>query len=231
MPRPIADGLWAVETPLRFRGLELGRRMAVIRLSGGELLVHSPAQLTPELHRALDELGPVRFVVPASFLHGHLFMEQYRAAYPQARLFSAPGLPRRRPDLTFDGELGDSPDPAWAAALDQALFRAGRFITEVVFCHRASGTLLVGDLCWNVTPAMPPATRVWAGWRPRVAPTPAFRLAITDRAAARASLERILSWEFDRILIGHGEIVETGGRAALRGAYRRLLGSAGSARG
>ena len=50
--------------------------MAVIRLADGGLLIHSPARLSSELRAALDRLGEVRFVVPTSELHGHLYMEQ-----------------------------------------------------------------------------------------------------------------------------------------------------------
>ena len=37
---------------------------------------HSPS--SRRSYASLDELGAVRFVVPASSLLGHLFMEQYR---------------------------------------------------------------------------------------------------------------------------------------------------------
>jgi len=224
--KPIDDELWAVETPLRFLGMQLGRRMAVIRLPGDELFIHSPAELSPRLRAELDELGRVRYVVPASALHGHLFMEQYRAAYPEALLFAAPGLELRRRDLRFDGELGETPDARWEGDLDQTLFRfnPSRAGTEVFFCHRQSRTLLTGDAVWNVTSSMSPAARLWAGWRTGVRPTPAFRLAVRDRQAARAALERVLGWQFERILVGHGEHVETGGREALRHAYAWLLG-------
>jgi hypothetical protein len=200
--------------------------MAVIRLPGDELFIHSPAELAPDLRRELDDLGRVRYVVPASALHGHRFMEQYRAAYPGALLFAAPGLERRRRDLSFDAELEDGPDPRWQASIDQALFPlgSGRVGAEVLFSHRPSRTLLVGDLVWNVTPAMPVGARLWAGWRPGVRPTPAFRLAVRDRQAARGCLEQVLAWDFDRILIGHGDVVQSGGREALGRAYARLLG-------
>jgi hypothetical protein len=104
--RPLAPELWVAETPLRWLGVELGRRMTVVRLPGGDLMVHSPAELTSDLREELDGLGEVRFVVPASRFHGHLYMEQYRDAFPQAELFAAPGLARRRKDLSFDGAPG-----------------------------------------------------------------------------------------------------------------------------
>jgi hypothetical protein len=49
-----------------------------------------------------------------------------------------------------------------------------------------------------------------------------FRFGLRDKAAARRFLDRILGWDFDRIVVGHGELVETGGRDALRSAYAWL---------
>jgi hypothetical protein len=219
----VDNDLWVAEASLRFLGVQLGRRMAVIRLRSGDLLIHSPAPLDEELRRELHQLGPVRFVVPASWLHGHLYMEQYAAAFPGAELFAAPGLRKRRRDLAFVGDLQDHPDPRWADDLDQAAFRGQRVSPEIVFFHRPSGTLIVGDLVWNVTPRMSPAARLWAGWLTGVRPTPAFRLSIHDRSAAEASVRRVLEWNFDRILIGHGEMVECGGHEAFASAYAWLL--------
>jgi glyoxylase-like metal-dependent hydrolase (beta-lactamase superfamily II) len=228
--REIAPDLWIAEEPLRYLGFEMGRRMAVVRLAGGDLLVHSPLSLSDQLEGELAELGDVRFVVPASILHGHLHMEQYRRAYPQARLFGAPGLERKRPDLRFDGMLRGSPEPEWSDDLDQKRFEghrvAGRVLNEVEFFHRKTQTLITGDLCFNIGPDWPLKTRLLA-WGPRMrrrfGPTVAFRLGIRDREAAKRSVERILTWDFDRVLPGHGEIVETGGREAFERGFAWLL--------
>jgi hypothetical protein len=211
------------EGPLRYLGMQVGRRMAVVRLPGGELLLHSVAPLTAELREALDGLGAVRYVVPASSLHGHLYMEQYAEAYPQAELFAAPGLEGRREDLSFAGELGDEPDSRWAGEVDQAYLRGHRFLTEVLLLHRASRTLLVGDAVWNVGPWFGPGARLWAGWRPGARPTPVFKRGINDREAAAQSVRRVLEWDFDRIAVGHGAMVQSGGREAFRAAYEWLL--------
>jgi hypothetical protein len=223
--KPVAPDLWVVETPLRFRGIEVGRRMTVVRLASGGLLVHSPAPLNVELRESLAELGDVRFVVPASSMHGHLFMEQYRAAYPAAEIFSAPGLDRKRRDLSFDGLLGSTPDPRWQEDLDQAPVLGHRFVTELAFLHRQSRTLIVGDLCFMIGESAPAAMRALARatnayGRPR--PTPMFRLGLRNRVAARRSLDRILGWDFDRIIVGHGELLETGGHGTFRDAYAWL---------
>lgn len=230
MLRKIASELWVAEEPLRYLGFEMGRRMAVVRLAGGGLFVHSPVRLTDQLREELAKLGDVRFVVPASVLHGHLYMEQYRNGYPQARLFGVPGLERKRPDLRFEGVLGASPEPAWSDDLDQRRFEghrvAGRVLNEVEFLHRPTRTLIAGDLCFNIGPEWSLRTRLLA-WgprmRPRLGPNVAFRFGIRDREAARHSVERVLEWDFDRILPGHGEIVETGGKAKFNEGFAWLL--------
>ena len=221
----IAPELWALETPLRFRGIEVGRRMTVVRLRSGDLLIHSPAALSDELREALAKLGDVRFVVPASSMHGHLFMEQYRAAYPACELFSAPGLDRKRRDLTFEALLGSAPDPRWSDDLDQAAILGHRFVTEIVFLHRASRTLIIGDLCFTIGESAPAPMRAVARAMRRykqVSPTPMFRLGLRNKRAARRSLDRILDWDSDRVIVGHGDVLETGGREALCKAYAWL---------
>ena len=222
--RALDTGIWVADTTLRYV-VEMGRRMTVVDVGNGNLLIHSPAELTGSIRSEFERLGRVRFVVPASKLHGHLCMEQYQAAYPEAELFAAPGLASKRPDLRFAGELSDQPDPRWAAVLDQAIIRGHRLLDEVVFLHRLSRSLIVGDAVFNVAADAPLALRIWA-WGPRLrpsfGPTPRFRLGIRDQAAARGSLDRVLGWEFDRIIVGHGEIVAHGGRELLRAAYAWL---------
>lgn len=224
--REIGDGLWIHEAPLRFAGVQAGRIMNVVQLADGGLFVHSPSPLDEPLRAALDALGEVRFVAAPSRLHGHLWMAQYRDAYPAVELLAGPGLRKRRRDLEFDADLGEAPDPRWAEALDQAPFRGNRALPEVEFLHRASRTLIAGDLAINFGPHSAPFTRFVAragGMYERLRATPLFRALTRDREAARRDLERILDWDFDRVVPGHGAIWETGGRDALRREWSRVL--------
>lgn len=220
--REIAPELWILEEPLRFRRVEIGRRMVVARLRQSELWVHSPARLTGDLSQALEKLGQVRYVVAASKWHGHSYMEQYRRAFPDAMLLAAPGLAGHRRELAFDALLGDGARSEWDGAIDQATFLGNVFADEIVFLHRSSRTLILGDLCFNIGKDAPLSARALA-WglplRPRFGPTPMFRASVRNRGAARRSLERILAWDFDRVLPGHGEIIESGGRLALERAF------------
>ena len=223
--RQLAENLWVVERPMRFFGVELGTRMSVVRLPDGSLFLHSPVALDDALEADLLRLGTPSFAVAPNRFH-HLFIADYRRAFPQVELHAAPGLVDKRRDLTFDALLSDEPAPRWRGHIDQELFAGFPLVGEVVFCHRATRTLLTCDLAFNIGASAPWSTRLafrMAGSFGRLGPTLMERLFIRDRAAARQSLERILAWDFDRVVVTHGEVLESGGREALRSGYRWLL--------
>ena len=223
--RPLAPDLWVADRPQRFYGLEVGTRMTVMRLGDGRLLLHSPVALDAGLRKELDALGRVAYVVAPNRVH-HLHAGEVLHAYPDARLWIAPGLKEKRPDLGFAPVLGDEPPPEWRDEVDQVFFRGRPYENEVVFFHRPSRTLVLCDLAFNFGPRTPVVTRVLVsliGGYGRFGPSRADPLLIRDRAAARASLQRILAWDFDRVIVAHGDVQETGGHAGLRTGYAWLL--------
>jgi hypothetical protein len=225
MLRKLAENLWVEERSQRFYGLEVGARMTVMRLADGSLLLHSPVSLDPQLRRELDSLGAVRYAVAPNRFH-HLYAGEVAKAYPEARLWLAPGVERKRPDLEFVDVLGDEAPEEWHDEVAQIFFRGRPFENEVTFLHRPSRTLVLCDLAFNFGPHAPPATRLLlrlVGGYGRFGPTRLDPILIRDRPAARQSFERILAWDFDRVVIAHGEVLEAGGPAALRVGYDWLL--------
>ncbi len=227
--RPFGPEIWLADgAETQVIGFRYPTRMAVIRLAGGGLLIWSPVALSEPLRRELQDLGEVLYLVAPNSLH-HLFLGEWREAYPQARLYGAPGLGRRRPDLVIDTELGDAPPLAWDGDLDQVVVLGNRITTEVVFFHRASGTALFTDLLQQFPPGW------FRGWRALIArldlmtaPEPStprkFRAAFVDRRAGRAALRRILDWPASRVVMAHGQPVEQGGQAFIARAFRWLTG-------
>jgi hypothetical protein len=218
-----ADGLWTADAPVRLFGLfEIGTRMTVVRLSSGELWVHSP--ISPSTVRGeLDLLGAVRHIVAPNLYH-HLFAGPFRDAYRQAKLWGAPGLAKKRRDLRFDAELGAEPPAEWAADLDQLPIVS--MLGEVVFLHRRSRTVISSDLVARTSGEGSVLTRLYAslgGFRKEHAVPRALRLGYRDRAAARRSIERLLAWDFDRLIIAHGPVIESGGKEVVRRAFGWLL--------
>lgn len=224
MLRRLADDLWVTERPQRFFGLPVGARMTVIRLSGGRLLLHSPLPLDTPLRADLDALGRVAYAVAPNRLH-HLYAGDVARAYADARLWVAPGLPEKRPDLVHAGVLGDEAPIEWRGELEQAFFRGRPYENEVAFFHPATRTLILCDLAFNFGPRNAWPTRVLMSLLRsygKLGPSRLDPLLIRDRAAASASLERILAWDFDRVIVAHGDVQESGGYALMRDGYAWL---------
>jgi len=221
---PLAPNLWVATRPLVLFTGDVGTRMTVVRLRDGGLWLHSPVELDAPTRAALDALGPVRAVVAPSLVH-HFFVGDYGQAYPEAKLFAAPGLAKKRGDLQFDAVLSDDAPPEWAGEIDQHLFRGAPLINEVVFYHPSTRTLVLTDLAFNVVrPAVSRRARLFfalVGAR-GFTPHRVVKLITRDRVAARRSIDRILQWDFNRVTVTHGEVLERGGRAAFERAFRWL---------
>jgi hypothetical protein len=213
--------IWVVRRPLKLIVGDVGCRMTVIRLPGDELFLHSPVALDEPTRVALDQLGAVRWIVGPSKVH-HFHLGDYVHAYPDAELVGAPGLPEKRPDLHFRHVLHETTSMRFDGLLERRLFEGAPMMNEVVFCHRPSRTLLLTDLAFNVPHGARNEARLFhwlVGATGRFGPHRIVRFGIRDRDAARRSLEAILRWDFDRVTVTHGEVLETGGKEALREAF------------
>jgi len=206
-------------------GFSYPTRMVVVRLSSGGLFVWSPIALTPDVKVGIDALGPVRHLVSPNSIH-HLFLGEWKTAYPDAKLYASPGLAKKRKDLHFDATLGDSPPAAWAADIDQVEMAGSAFLTEIVFFHRASRTAIFADLIENFRPGW---FKGWKGWLARLdgivmpnggAPRE-WRLTFRKKVA-RARLARILAWEAEQVVMAHGEMTRHDGSAFIRKSFRWL---------
>jgi hypothetical protein len=224
---PFGPDIWIAEGPtVPFFGFPYPTRMVLIRLLSGELFVWSPIALTETLKAETDALGIVRHLVSPNKIH-HLFMAEWKRAYPAAKLYASPGLSKRRRDLVFDAELADLPQPVWSGEIDQVIMTGSFAMTEIVFFHRRSRTAIFADLIENFSPAW------FKGWRRFLArldgivsPNPGapreWRLSFINRNAARRGLMRILAWEPDQVVVAHGQVVRGKGGEFIRKAFRWL---------
>ncbi|MBW2253160.1 MAG: DUF4336 domain-containing protein [Deltaproteobacteria bacterium] len=217
-----AEGVALWEVPLRFYGVPFGTRMTVVRLASGDLWVHSPIALDDALREEVDALGTVRFVVSPNKIH-HLFMGDWQARYPDARLYASPGLAKKRSDLAFHADLGDEPPTEWAEEIDQCVLRGSSVMQEVCFFHRASRTLIIADMMEYFGPHSTPwLTRLVARlafYYDRPAIPPDWRLTFRDREALGASVARLEAWDFDRVILAHGKLIVEGGKEMWRKSY------------
>ncbi|MFM8358929.1 MAG: DUF4336 domain-containing protein [Verrucomicrobiota bacterium] len=215
--------IWCVDRPRRVAGMQLGQRMTVVRLAGG-LWVHAPVEWTASLGAELGSLGEVRHVVAPS-CRRDFPLDGWRAHCRTALFWGAPGLPAVLGKFPFSGELTSAPHAEWAGGLEQEILGGLPRWNEVVFLHRPSRSLIVTGLAGNLVGPLDALTRTLAtlnGCAGRFGPSRVYKAGIRDKAAFAASLRRILAWDFDRVIVGQGALVEQGGRHALAAAYAWL---------
>lgn len=202
----------------------MGTRTTLVRLQDGGLWVHAPGPLDAEIRAEVDARGPVRHIVGPNKFH-HFFIGDWARAYPDARTWAAPGLADKKKNVAFHEELSDRAPSEWSDELDQHLVQGAPQIGEVVFFHRASRTLILVDLAFNIHRAdswvARAAFRMLGAWD-RFGTSRLGRFYMKDRAAVRESIDHLLEWDFDRVVLTHGDVIESDGHEAVRRSFEWL---------
>jgi len=221
----IPQKIWICDYPLRFLGVPIGTRMTVVRLQNKKLFIHSPVELKKHIQAELEMLGEISYVVSPNNLH-HIYIGDYFDEFKYAKIFASPGLAKKRTDLHFRHELNDEPEAAWENELDQTIFYGHESLREVIFYHKESRTLILADLIMCFDDHSPFLTRLitkMLGIYNRAAPPLDFENSLSQKVQARISAERILQWDFDKVILSHGSIIEKNGKEIFRQAFDWLL--------
>ena len=223
----ITDGIWGFEQELRLpMGMRLPSRTTIVRRADGGLVMHSPLGFDGDTAKAIDDLGEVKTIVAPSCIH-YLFLEAATKRWPKARVLGAAGLEKKRAvkgvafePLPHDGAAEGLGDDLVVRRIDGV-----PYITEHVFLHRPTGSLVVTDLVFNVQRCSSWGMRLYlrcmGAWQ-KTAQSAIWRLLTKDKAAAAESARAVLGWEFDRIVVAHGDIVTENAHATLESALTKM---------
>jgi hypothetical protein len=232
----VAQSVWIVDGPVIRFGMPWPKfpfptRMTVVRLTSGELFVHSPTPLTPSLKAEIAREGKVRFIVGPNRIH-YWWIPEWKAAFPEADIYFALRLKEQaRGRIAFDGlPLAAEAGYPWDAEI-ATLPIVGSYMTEVEFFHRASRTLILTDLLENFEPQKAGSLFLrLLTWIGGVSPPHGglprdLRLNFTWRhkRELQAAVKTMLAWNPERIIFAHGRWHETNGAAELREAFRWAL--------
>lgn len=153
----VKNKLYACERAFLWNSIDVGGRMAVVKLKNGELWVHSPIDLDEETKKEIEKLGPVKHIVSPNFEHLK-YAKTWKRAYPNATLWGCPGLKeKKRGEIPYDKDLGDAKEEwkdEWLNEFEmvhwdcESLF-SKPFFNEVSFAHKESKCLMVTDVYWN----------------------------------------------------------------------------------
>ena len=233
--KPVADDIWIVDGPLIHFGLTILKvpfptRATIIRLKGGGLFVHSPTPLDAALKAEIDQTGVPRWIIVPNRLH-YWWIPEWRAAYPKAEVHLAPRIREQAGGrLDFDSHtLDQTSGYSWDDEI-KTLPVTGAYMTEVVFFHVASRTLVLTDLIENFESAKiaSPFMRflTWLGGvQDPDGSTPSdMRVSFRkQRPQVKAAVETMIGWDPERIILAHGRWYAANGRAELQRAFRWIL--------
>jgi hypothetical protein len=218
--KKLAENLWILPYSLRLLGGDLRRTVTIVRLRSGELIIHSTGPFTPDDVAAILALGQPGWLLEVMLRHD-TFSKQGHQAFPKIPFLAPQG---------FSEVVGFPtqplvPAPAnWGDELLILPLEGIPSMREHVVFHRASRTLIVADLLFNFGPE----TSAWTRFLVRCAVgrqhhpgmSRPFRMAIKDRAAFQQSVKILTSWDFDRIIVGHGEVIAADGHRKLVNALQ-----------
>lgn len=176
---------------------------------------------TPE-EAAFAGTMPTVLVSP-SLLH-HRCLDAALSRYRPVALWGPPGLAEKKPELMPVHVFGLDSWP-YDALLEYVVVEGAPRRNEVVFFHRESRTIYTADLFFNIREPegfLAPLAFRAMGIHRRFAAARMWRRWVTDRAAFAASIDEILAWDFDRIVVAHGEAVVHDAREQFEAALREL---------
>lgn len=220
-----APDLWTVDHALKLGGfLPMGTRTTVVRLADGRLVLVAPGDLAEDDLAAIRALGPVAALVAPNPMHW-MFLAKTAAAFPEAEVWGAPGVAEKAKETRVTGTF-DGRDGPWSGTLETIRVEGADKLGETVLFDPRSRTLVLTDLCFNI--------RNVDGWFARTnlkmldaygkfGPSWLMRNTFTsDKAALRRTVDRILDWDPNRVVVTHGEVLASGGREELKRAFAWL---------
>jgi hypothetical protein len=233
MIKELDRNIWVSEQPLRYFGLNVGTRMTIIRLSHGELAIISPIQPTPEMVAQLGKLGEVGHIIAPNLYH-YLFAEDFKKLYPKALFWATSGLKLKKPNYSIDRIIANDEGVLWNG-LEHMFFDGFKTLdlrgfvplNEWVFFHSLTRTLILTDAAFNFDESFPALTQFAArliGGYKNLSPSLLERVATTEKERVRRSVEKILNWDFERVIMAHGSIVEENAKQQLKLGYEDFLG-------
>ncbi len=228
-PHLFAPSVWIVNGPnVRDFGFTFTTRMTVVRLSNGTVWISSPVPVSLDTLKRITNLGPIRYLVAATPRHVWR-LEHWHTLFPEAQLWTARRtlFTLQKGYLPVRGVLGDIPSSEWADDFDQVAFKGNPLIEEVLFFHKQSHIVLLDDLIQSHPPVTGKPLRNALFKAVGVADPPGgvgldIRLSFINRDAARRSLEKLLSWEFDKLIIAHGDCIEKEAKRFVENAFQWL---------
>ncbi len=209
--KPLGEGLHEMQATLG----PFPIRMTVMQTESG-LTLWSPVAMAPAEAEAIRSLGPVRSIVAPNLFH-HVHLKNAMEHFPEATLHAPQELSDKNPCVRPETLAPSSLDELQVHRVEGALK-----IQEHIAYHETSRTLVLTDLLFNVRKAR--GLRQWfvfrllAGTLGKTKQSRLWRFFRDNHALYQESIEAMLALPFERVVVAHGEVIETRAKDVLRDA-------------
>ena len=228
-PNLVAENLWEIRGEW---SNAFGRRMTVVRTAGGDVIVHNAIRLQPADLAWLRGLGTVRAIVAPNAFHtsdaGWMAKE-----FPDAELLVPAGKLKDFAKQGFDRAQDVAAHfPKHFVADLECIPMLGTRLDESAFIHNPSRTLILCDLAMNMEDVFTGIQGAFMRWNKVGGRFGVSRLAryvfSKDKEAVVRSYHQLFERDFDRVIVNHGAVLESGGKDALRESVAEIFGRTGS---
>ncbi len=211
----LGAGLFERNDPAKVLGMEMGHRMTVATLaeeSGGGLWIHSPVAWSQELWNELEALAPngapKHLIIPSRTHDLHL--SEWLKRIPASSTYAPAALQRAHPKWDIGQTLTEDLQAPWSSEIEHTRLEGAPRVSEVICFHKPSKTLILVDCVFNlqgkagfIGSLLLKLNQCQQG----ISTSRIFKMTIADRCAFRESLRRVLTWDFERAIVGHGELI------------------------
>jgi hypothetical protein len=213
----LEDNLWMVEGQLG----PIRRVMAVVKLSGGRLVIWNAIALDEPEMKELEAWGtPTFLVVPNA---GHRMDSRiWKKRYPGLTVIAPPGGKKKIEQIVaVDRTDGDVGDPAVTLTFPECT--AGRDTLLVVKHGDGSSSIVINDLVMNQRhmPGFAGFVFKLMGFTsdaPSV-PLPPRLILVKDKPGLKTLLQQLAATpSLKRVIVSHGDMLESGAAEGLRQA-------------
>ena len=144
----LTDNLWHLQYPLKFLGADMQRHVAVMRLSSGQVVVHSTGPFTTQDVADINAFGPVGWIMDVMLRHD-TFSKEGHAAFPEATFLGPSGFSEV---VGFPTTPLTPPPAEWGSEIEVLPVGGIPSVEESAVFHRPSRTLIVADLFFDPDP-------------------------------------------------------------------------------
>lgn len=200
-----------LDSVLKMPLMKLPVRTVVINIGDKIVLISPGSKLSED---QLKSLIRVDDIIAPNLLHCG-GVQKAAAIFPHAKLWGVQGARKLKPEIPWTDEISQSNWPYEKELSFVELKGLPRF-NEVVFIHHDSRTLIVCDLFFNLLDAE--GFGSWLilklfGTYKKFGMSRLFLKFLQDRDAFEESLRKVFSYNFENIVVSHGNLVLGDGKS------------------